>query len=108
MDEQALLAEIDCLGNKCAMMERSAIMCADSLERIIIAMQAAVIECGLTSPQDGMDWIMNTLDGPGNLPDMEDAQAIGSAQAWFDREIAKHEAFRAAHPMPEVPAAVAS
>jgi hypothetical protein len=35
-----------------------------------------------------------------NLPDLEEAKALGGAQALWDKETAEHEAFRAAHPAP--------
>lgn len=50
-----------------------------------IAMQAAVIDAQLQSPKAGMRWILNTLFGPGLLPDLEQARAMGGAQAWFDK-----------------------
>ena len=52
------------------------------------AMQAAVIETEINGPEEGMNWIVNTLVGPGLYPDVEEAKAIGGAQAWFDRESA--------------------
>ncbi len=83
--------------------ERRAIVFGDIMAKHIIAMGAAVIEGHLTSPADGLQWIVNTLAGPGNLPDLDEARVLGGAQAWFDAEMAKHEAFRAAHPMPDLP-----
>ena len=102
---EAMAAEIERLKAECAKSERRALTFGDILHNHILAMSAAVIDAELKSPAQGLQWIVNTLDGPGHLPDLEDAQAIGGAQAWFDRETAKHEAFRAAHPMPEIPAA---
>ncbi len=57
----------------------------------ILAMGAAVIAGHLESPAVGMQWIVNTLEGPGNLPDLDEAQRLGGAQAWFDAETAKEE-----------------
>ena len=55
-------------------------------ERNILAMQAAWIESQTGSPIDGMNWIENTLAGPGLLPDWSGSC---SAQEWFDAGIAK-------------------
>jgi hypothetical protein len=83
--------------------ERRAITFGDIVAKHTIAMGAAVIEGHLTSPEAGMQWIVNTLVGPGHLPDVDEAIELGGAQAWFDAKMAEHEAFRAAHPMPEIP-----
>lgn len=80
--------------------ERRAIVFGDIVSAQIRAMRAAVVECRLHGPLDGMTWIVNTLRGPGHLPDVEEARALGGAQALFDKETAEHEAFRAAHPAP--------
>ena len=62
-----------------------------SLERQCTAMQAAVAEAILSGDKAGMEWIINTLDGPGLLPDIEAVKAAGGAQAWFSAEIAAHD-----------------
>jgi len=80
--------------------ERRAIMFGDVMHRQILAMRAAVVDGALRGPGSGMAWIENTLDGPGHLPDIGAARALGGAQAMFDKEMAEHEAFRAAHPAP--------
>ena len=88
--------------------ERRAIVYADILERQCQAMQAAVIEESHKGAVAGMRWISNTLIGPGLYPDMSEALALSEddpAQAWFDAKVAESEAFRAAHPAPEVPPA---
>jgi hypothetical protein len=54
-----------------------------------IAMQSAIIEAEINGAESGMEWIANTLIGPGLFPDIDDAKSIGGAQAWFDRETAK-------------------
>lgn len=67
------------------------------LERMIAAMRAAVIEqrqlygmpARVGSP---MAWIENTLDGPDLLPDCEQEK---DAQAFFDRELLRIEAWAA-------------
>lgn len=86
--------------------ERRAIVYADILERQCQAMQAAVIEESHKGAAAGMRWISNTLIGPGLYPDMSEALDLSEdnpAQAWFDAKVAESEAFRAAHPGPEVP-----
>ncbi len=81
--------------------ERRAITFGDIVATHSIAMGAAVIAGKLESPEHGLQWIVNTLEGPGLLPDLDEARALGGAQAWFDAKIAEHEAFRAAHPAPK-------
>jgi hypothetical protein len=85
--------------------ERRAIMFGDIVNSQVIAMRAAVVAAKLEGLDVGMQWIANTLCGPGHLPDLEEARALGGAQALWDKETAEAEAFRAAHPGPEVPAA---
>ena len=80
--------------------ERRAIVFGDIVHNQVLAMQAAVIDGHLKTPAHGLQWIVNTLMGPGHLPDLNAASAIGGAQAWFNRETAEHEKFRAAHPGP--------
>lgn len=48
--------------------------------RYILAMRAAVIE---ENAEKGMEWIYNSLAGPGELPPEDETDA----QAYFDREI---------------------
>jgi len=78
--------------------ERRAIAFGDIVHQQVLAMRAAVVAWQRQSPQEGMRWIANTLAGPGHLPSEPDI-ALG-AQALFDKEMAEHEAFRAAHPGP--------
>jgi hypothetical protein len=87
--------------------ERRAIMFGDAVAMLTIAMQAAVIDFELCGPDDGIQWIRNTLFGPGHYPDIDAARAMGGAQAWFDTKMAEQEAWRAAHPGPEAPAPAA-
>ena len=82
--------------------ERRAIAFGDIVHQFTIAMRAAVVAAHLEGPDHGMQWIYNTLAGPGHLPDLDDARALGGAQAMFDAEMAEHEAFRAAHPAPAI------
>lgn len=86
--------------------ERRAITFGDIVHQQVIAMRAAVVACQRDGAEAGMVWIANTLEGPGHLPDAEDI-ALG-AQELFDKETAEHEAFRATHPAPEVPAITAA
>lgn len=80
--------------------ERRALMFGDILNKHILAMRAAVVDGHLISPSHGLQWIVNTLEGPGHLPNLEEARALGGGQALFDKEVAEAEAFRAAHPAP--------
>jgi hypothetical protein len=82
-------------------MLRVRIMQGDAIANHVIAMQAALLEWyGSGTADSGMQWIENTLAGPGFLPDMKEAAELGGAQAWFDAKMAEHEAFRAANPGP--------
>lgn len=78
--------------------ERRAIAYGDIVAQHTIAMRAAVVAWQREDASAGMEWIANTLCGPGHLPG-EESIALG-AQAMFDKEMAEHEAFRAAHPAP--------
>ena len=80
--------------------ERRAITFGDIVHRQVLAMRAAMVDAVLNGPEAGMAWIENTLEGPGHLPDIDAARAEGGAQCMFNRELAEHEAFRAAHPAP--------
>lgn len=93
-------AELDRLHSEAAKSERRAITFGDLMAWQTRAMRAAVVDAHLKSPVEGMQWIVNTLRGPGHLPDIYAANAEGGAQAMFDRETREAEAFRAAHPAP--------
>lgn len=80
--------------------ERRAITFGDIVQSQVIAMRAAVVAAKLEGLNVGMQWIVNTLEGPGHLPDLDEARALGGAQALWDKETAEAEAFRAAHPAP--------
>lgn len=71
---------------------RSAAMISGMFGRNVMAMQAALIDKVLRGHHEGWDWIINTLEGPGLLPDLEAARKMGGAQAWFDAELAEEEA----------------
>ncbi len=91
-------AEVAALQAEGAKSERRAIEFGDALHRHILAMRAAVVAWHSVGPSTGMQWIANTLAGPGHLPNFEEIRL--GAQALFDKEVAEHEAFRAAHPGP--------
>ena len=93
-------AECDRLRAEAAKSERRAIAFGDIVQGHVIAMRAAVVAAKLEGLDVGMQWIANTLCGPGHLPDLDEARALGGAQALWDKETAEHEAFRAAHPGP--------
>jgi len=93
-------AEIQRLRAEANKSERRAITFGDIVAQQTMAMRAALVDNALRGSGEGMAWIFNTLSGPGHLPDIDAAQAEGGAQAMFDREMAEHEAFRAAHPAP--------
>lgn len=102
-----ILAEVYRLHAEAAKSERRAITFGDLMTRQVIAMQAALIEQATGKGDDAaLEWIANTLEGPGLLPDLSEAAHLpktpvdGPAQAWFDDKLAEHEAFRAAHPAP--------
>ncbi len=93
-------AEIQRLRAEVAKGERRAVAFGDIVHSQVIAMRAAVVAAKLEGLDVGMQWIANTLKGPGHLPDLYEASALGGAQALWDKETAEHEAFRAAHPAP--------
>ncbi len=88
------------LKSESAKSERRAIAFGDIVQSQVIAMRAAVVAAKLEGLDVGMQWIANTLCGPGHLPDLDEAKELGGAQALWDKETAEHEAFRAAHPAP--------
>jgi len=74
----------------------------DIISNHCIAMQAALIEQSIGKGDEAaLEWISNTLDGPGLLPScaeaahLPDAKEKGPAQAWLDGKTAEHEAMRA-------------
>ena len=95
----AIASEVKRLHEAVAKGERRAVMFGDGLHMQVVAMRAAVVAGHLESPAAGMQWIVNTLAGPGHLPNVDQARELGGAQALFDKEQAEHEAFRAAHPV---------
>lgn len=101
-----LKAERDARRQAADKAERSSIRFANIIDRHCIAMQAAVIDERHMGAAAGMQWIRNTLIGPGLYPDISEAMALSEdnpAQAWFDAKVAESEAFRATHPGPDAP-----
>jgi hypothetical protein len=94
------LEALRALKRDAAKSERRAITFGDLMHRHILAMRAAVVDFEIRGPTSGIAWIQNTLEGPGQLPDVDEARKLGGAQALFDKELAEQEAFRAAHPAP--------
>lgn len=74
----------------------------DIITNQCIAMQSALLEQSIGKGDEAaLEWISNTLCGPGLLPDDSEAAHLpetptkGPAQAWFDAKMAEHEAMRA-------------
>jgi len=59
-------------------------MMGQTIGNHILAMSAAVIAREIDGPEKAWLWIENTLIGPGLYPDIEEAKALGGAQAWFN------------------------
>lgn len=78
--------EIQLLKAEIAKGIRREIMLSDVIHNHVTAMRAAVVAGHLESPDRGLQWIYNTLRGPGHLPDIDEALAMGGAQAMFDAE----------------------
>lgn len=93
--------EAEALRKEAQKSERRAITFGDIMSQHISVMRAAVVAGHLESHAHGLQWIVNTLTGPGHLPDLDEARALGGAQALFDKEMAELDAFRAAHPVPD-------
>ena len=105
-ERDTLRAEVERLRADAIKSERRAIEYSDIIQHHVIVMRAAVVASSLYDSGEGMLWIKNTLLGPGHYPNIESARELGGAQALFDKEMAEHEAFRAAHPLPAIPAAL--
>lgn len=89
-------AELTALRERIAGMEKDAERMKDlckTLANIMqdqtVAMQSAVIEWEFgKGAEAGLGWIVNTLEGPGNLPD-PDAEHGKNAQFWFSANCAE-------------------
>jgi len=90
-DHQRLQADHERLQAECEQLRKDAEATRKSVKllnylfaRNIIAMQSAVIEWEKgKGAAAGMQWIWNTLFGPGLIPDEDETDA----QAYFDREM---------------------
>lgn len=102
LDVPRIRSEVARLHREANKSERRAIMFGDMVAQQVMAMRAAYVDAKLNGSDAGMTWIENTLEGPGHLPDLAAAKKEGGAQCMFNREMAEHESFRAAHPAPEV------
>jgi len=100
LDVPRIRSEVARLQREQAKSERRAITFGDIVHTQVLAMRAAYVDAKLNGSDAGMTWIENTLEGPGQLPDLATAKKEGGAQCMFNREMAEHEAFRAAHPAP--------
>lgn len=100
LDVPRIRSEVARLHSEANKSERRAIMFGDIMAQQVMAMRAAYVDAKLNGSDAGMAWIENTLEGPGHLPDLAAAKKEGGAQCMFNREMAEHEAFRAAHPAP--------
>ncbi|MEX3933296.1 hypothetical protein AB4Y32_16085 [Paraburkholderia phymatum] len=79
-----LVAEVRRLREENARHERSSLMLANIMHNNTVAMQAAWIEWQHGEGADGaMEWIENTLAGPGLIPEDDEPHAT-EAQAYFD------------------------
>lgn len=101
-EREALMRRLRAAESEAVKSERRAIAFGGLLLERIIVMRAAVVAGKLEGLEQGLQWIVNTLKGPGHLPNLDEARAIGGAQAMFDAEMAEHKAFRAAHPAPAI------
>ena len=90
---------------KAQAMQRHAQLQAQAYGRFIIGMQACIIDCAKSYEDDTlpsyMDWLVNTLAGPGLMPDMDEANELGGAQAFADKAHADLDAHYAKYPIPE-------
>lgn len=64
---------------------------AEQVDRLLLVMQACLIEAEQGNKEAALRWIWNTLDGPGLIPDFEEARALGGAQAFYDKRRKKLE-----------------
>ena len=93
---KAVVAERDEALQDAAKSKRRANTFGGTIHNFALAMSAALIEADQHDHREGMQWIWNTLAGPGLLPDFDEAKAMGSAQAWFDAKTAEEDARLAA------------
>lgn len=94
------IAEINKLKESAIKSERIAIAYSDVIQEQVIAMRAAIADAAINDPEKGIQWIINTLAGPGHLPDIDEAVELGGAQALFNKEMDAHHEFRLKNPAP--------
>lgn len=73
------VVEVERLRNDLARLERGAKSMSYVIDNHCIAMQSALIDAHERGHQQGLQWIWNTLVGPGLLPDFDEAKAMGGA-----------------------------
>lgn len=79
-----LLAEVEALKLDALKLQRSGQMAATCTHNNVVAMQAAWIEWQYGEGAEGaMEWIENTLVGPGLIPEPDEPH-YREAQAYFD------------------------
>ena len=79
-----LLAEVEALKLDALKLQRSGQMSATCTHNNVVAMQAAWIEWQYGEGAEGaMEWIENTLAGPGLIPEPDEPH-YREAQAYFD------------------------
>lgn len=90
-DYEALQAECEKLRRELQEVRDACGLLGYLFSRNILAQQSAIIEAEHGGgPAVGMEWIWNTLFGPGQIPDEDETDA----QAYFDRELAILDASR--------------
>lgn len=86
-ERDELAAEVGRLKTKLIALLRSRESLGSVIAAHCIAMQSALIEYVMQPPgsdgSEAMKWLINTLRGPGLLPDADEARRMGGAQAWF-------------------------
>lgn len=89
----SLRQQLQAARDENAKLERRDAVFTAAIHNHCLAMQAALIEMHIgRGAEAAMVWISNTLRGPGLLPDVDEAEALGGAQAWFDAKTAEEDA----------------
>lgn len=70
------VAEIERLKEEATKSERRAIEYGDIVHKQVLAMRASVVAWQREGAEIGMQWIANTLAGPGHLPSDEDIAVL--------------------------------
>lgn len=82
---------MDALRKDAAKSELRARMFGGIIHNHVLAMQCSIIEAHHKGHKEGLQWIFNTLWGPGHVPDIDAAIAMGGAQSYFYAETEKEE-----------------